>query len=55
MADLANANALPEPSEDDPGVALPWEVSVTNQASNGSFESMVDATLPCTVAQVRIL
>lgn len=42
-----------EPSESAPGTATPRSLAVASGPLNEKFETMVDAVLPCTTAQVR--
>lgn len=44
-------DAPPEPSESAPGTAIPRALAVANRPC-GKFETMVEAVLPCTTAQV---
>lgn len=46
-------DARPEPSESAPGTAIPRSLAVASGPLNDKFETMVDAVLPCTTAQVR--
>lgn len=46
-------DAPPEPSETAPGTAISRALAVADRPGDSKFETMVDAVLPCTTAQVH--